>query len=44
MITVGSNAPSFSLPDHLGRMVSLESFRNKKHVLLLFYPLDFTPT
>lgn len=44
MIDVGSNAPSFTLPDHLGRPVSLESFKGKRHVMLLFYPLDFTPT
>ena len=44
MIAVGQNAPDFELPDHLGRKVSLAQFRGKRHVLLLFYPLDFTPT
>lgn len=44
MISVGSKAPDFSLSDHLGRKVSLGQFRGKQHVMLLFYPLDFTPT
>lgn len=44
MIEVGTPAPPFQLTDHLGRTVSLEQFRGRKHVLLLFYPLDFTPT
>ena len=30
--------------DHLGREVSLGRFENKQHVMLLFYPLDWTPT
>ena len=44
MIKVGDNAPGFSLPDHLGRMVSLDTFTGQRHVMLLFYPLDWTPT
>jgi peroxiredoxin len=44
MISEGTTAPGFDLPDHLGRKVSLEMFAGKKHVMLLFYPLDFTPT
>lgn len=44
MIEVGSRAPDFTLSDHLGRSVTLGSFRGRKHVMLLFYPLDFTPT
>ena len=44
MIAVGSQAPGFTLPDHLGRKVSLDDFRGKRHVMLLFYPLDWTPT
>ncbi len=44
MISVGDKAPDFSLPDHLGRTVTLSQFAGKRHVLLLFYPLDFTPT
>ncbi len=44
MISVGTPAPAFKLPDHLGREVELEQFRGKQHVMLLFYPLDYTPT
>lgn len=44
MIKTGSTAPDFELADHLGRKVSLRRFRDKNHVLLLLYPLDFTPT
>jgi len=44
MIEIGSKAPDFTLASHLGPKVSLEQFRGKRHVLLLFYPLDFTPT
>ncbi len=44
MITVGTQAPDFKLPDHFGRQVELSQFRGKSHVLLLMYPLDFTPT
>jgi peroxiredoxin len=44
MISVGQKAPGFKLPDHLGREVGLEQFAGKRHVMLLFYPLDFTPT
>ena len=44
MISVGERAPAIELKDHLGRTVALENFRGKRHVLLLFYPLDWTPT
>lgn len=44
MIAVGDKATEFTLTDHLGREVSLASFKGKRHVMLLFYPLDFTPT
>ncbi len=44
MIPVGSPAPGFTRTDHLGRTVSLDALRGRQHVLLLFYPLDFTPT
>lgn len=44
MLEVNSTAPDFTLGDHLGRQVSLSQFKGKQHVLLLFYPLDFTPT
>jgi len=44
MISTGAAAPDFSLKDQFGRMVSLAQFKGKQHVLLLFYPLDWTPT
>jgi peroxiredoxin len=44
MIEVGAKAPTFTRVDHLGRKVDLEALRSKRHILLLFYPLDFTPT
>ena len=44
MIQEGTEAPTFTLKDHLGREISLEEFRGKRHVMLLFYPLDWTPT
>ena len=44
MIAEGTAAPGFKLNDHLGREISLEQFAGRRHVMLLFYPLDFTPT
>ena len=44
MIKVGDRAPDFTLADHLGRKLRLPDFRGKRHVMPLFYPLDFTPT
>ncbi|KZK73408.1 MAG: peroxiredoxin [Pelodictyon luteolum] len=42
MISTGTPAPDFTLPDSEDRMISLSSFRGKK-VLLVFYPGDDTP-
>jgi len=36
-------APGFDLPDADMNMVSLESFRNRRSVVLYFYPKDDTP-
>ena len=44
MISVGDPAPNFTLKDHFDRSISLDMFKGKRHVMLLFYPLDFTPT
>ena len=44
MIAEGTTSPGFELQDQFGRKVSLEDFRDRQHVLLLFYPLDWTPT
>ena len=39
----GDNAPDFTLPATVGDKVTLSSFRGMKNVLLMFYPLDFSP-
>jgi len=44
MIAVGDKAPAFNLKDQFGRQLESERFRDKSHVMLLFYPLDWTPT
>ena len=44
MIAPGAEAPSFELSSHLDTTVKLRDFRGKKAVMLVFYPLDFTPT
>ena len=44
MANIGDQAPDFSLEDHFGRKVELARFRGRSNVLLLFYPLDWTPT
>lgn len=42
MLTIGSQAPDFTLQDKDGKTVSLSDFRGKK-VVLYFYPKDNTP-
>jgi peroxiredoxin (alkyl hydroperoxide reductase subunit C) len=42
MLTIGSTAPDFSLKDQNGRLVSLDTYRERKNVLLVFFPLAFT--
>ena len=44
MIEVGTSAPGFSLTDQFSRQITDKQFKGKQHVMLLFYPLDFTPT
>jgi peroxiredoxin len=42
-LRVGDGAPDFRLPSHRGsETVRLDDFRGKKHVVLAFYPLDWT--
>jgi len=43
LLSEGTEAPDFTLPDQNGKMVSLKNLRGKK-VLLFFYPEDDTPT
>ncbi len=40
----GEKAPGFTLKDQFQREISLAQFNGRRHVLLLFYPLDYTPT
>lgn len=43
-LKVGDQAPDFELPSHRGdEKVRLSDFRGKKNVVLVFYPLDWTP-
>lgn len=44
LIEPGKQAPDFKLDSHLDTTVSLSDFRGSKNVLLVSYPLDFTPT
>jgi peroxiredoxin len=41
--TVGDVAPNFTLKDQNQHDVSLSSFRGKKRVVIVFYPLDWSP-
>jgi len=43
IIQAGAEAPDFELEGHDDQKVKLSDLRGKK-VLLVFYPLDFTPT
>lgn len=42
MLSAGTQAPSFSLPDQNGQTHTLEEYRGQK-VVLYFYPKDNTP-
>ncbi len=41
--TIGSPAPEFSLKDQSQQEVKLSDFRGKKRVVIVFYPLDWSP-
>jgi peroxiredoxin len=41
--TVGQTAPDFTLTDHNKTPVSLSDYRGKKHVVVAFFPLAWTP-
>ena len=43
MLQAGQSAPDFELPDAEMDMVSLSGFKNRKNVVLYFYPKDDTP-
>lgn len=42
-LKVGDPAPDFKLPSNLDKEIALSDFRGEKKVLLIFYPLDFSP-
>jgi peroxiredoxin len=42
-IAVGQSAPEFALKDQSQQEVKLADFRGKKNVVLVFYPLDWSP-
>ena len=42
-LTIGDAAPDFELDSHLGRKVRLSSYRGRKHVVIAFHPLAWTP-
>ncbi len=43
-LEVGDQAPDFELPGHRGKeRFRLSDARGKKNVVLVFYPLDWTP-
>ncbi len=43
MLEEGKKAPDFTAIDQNGGKVKLSSFKNKKNVVLYFYPKDMTP-
>ena len=43
-VEIGDVAPDFELADQHGKPVKLSSFRGAKNVVLVFYPLAFSPT
>ena len=42
-VAVGQTAPDFTLKDQYDKDVKLSDFTRKKNVVLMFYPLDWTP-
>jgi peroxiredoxin len=43
-LSVGQPAPDFTLKDQNQKEVKLSDFAGKKRVVLVFYPLDWSPT
>jgi len=41
-LAVGDTAPTFSLKNQYGELISLADFRGSKHLLLVFYPFAFS--
>jgi peroxiredoxin len=43
-ISVGQTAPDFTLPNQDKKEVKLSDFTGKRNVVLMWYPLDWSPT
>ena len=43
-LSLGQTAPDFTLKDQSQKEVKLSDFAGKKNVVLVFYPLDWSPT
>ena len=43
-VDVGDQAPDFELQDQQRQPVRLSAFRGQKNVVVVFYPMSFTPT
>jgi peroxiredoxin len=43
LLTPGTIAPDFALPNQHRHLVRLSDFRGQKHVVIAFHPLAFTP-
>jgi len=43
-LKVGQEAPAFELMNQKKEVIKLADFKEKKKVVLLFYPMDFSPT
>jgi peroxiredoxin Q/BCP len=43
MVAIGEKAPDFEAPCGDGRHLRLRDFRGRRHVVLYFFPKDFTP-
>jgi peroxiredoxin len=44
VLKVGQEAPAFELMNQKKEIVKLADFKGKRKVVLLFYPMDFSPT
>ena len=42
-VAVGQTAPDFTLKDQSQKEIKLSDFAGKRNVVLIFYPLDFSP-
>ena len=44
IIEIGATAPDFTLDSQQEEQTKLSDFAGSQNVMLVFYPLDFTPT